>query len=113
MKNFTVTLEIEAPNKEAVERMLDGIPHGERIWDEEIKSEDDRYYEARIRYEENGRDGMEYYIFESKWSNEDEWGTEIEVPLLDYKDEKAVLVHFQALTRIREWQKLGIPFHFA
>ena len=67
--------------------------------------------EGRIRYfkgEFNANEKYdEWYIFEIKWRSEDEWGLEVAFPLVDDK------LHYTALTQIRKWQQLGIPFHFA
>ena len=70
--------------------------------------------EGRIRYEENWRDEGEYYIFEIKWSNEgeDAWGLDTAFKLLDYRDEPAAVISYRALTKIREWQNLGIDFYW-
>lgn len=112
MKNFTVTLQIEAPNKEAVEQMIDSMSHADRIWDDKIVDEDDPVLYGRIRYVENWNNLGEHYLFESKWSNEEDWGLDTAFRLLDYKDSKGEVLSYQALTKIREWQRLRIQFYF-
>ena len=61
---------------------------------------------GRIRYEEDWNGRGEYYIFENKWSNEEEWGLECAFPLVND------MVHYEALTLIRQWQRLGMEFYF-
>ena len=59
--------------------------------------------QCRIRYDENYRDtGKEYYVFETKWTTEEEWGLDTAFPV---KDD---MISYQALTRVRETMKLGI-----
>ena len=77
-------------------------------------------YEVRIRYDENWNGQGEYFVFEGKWTDEKEWGLDSAFKLLDYRDEngnvheqdKAAVLNYQALTKIRELQKIGIPFYF-
>ena len=112
-KFFTVTMEIAADSKDQVDKWIERMPHSDQIYDCKIVGEDDRHLEARIRYAENWCDDGEHYIFENKWSDEDDWGMEMAFKLMDYKEEKGVLLNYQALTLIRQWQNLHIPFHFA
>lgn len=72
-----------------------------------------RKLQGRIRYEENWNDWGEHYIFEIKWSDEDEWGLEVAYKLLDYKDHKGAVLNYEALTKVREWMRLGVDFYFA
>ena len=67
--------------------------------------------EGRIRYVKDWHGEGEHFIFENKWTNEgeNEWGLESAFPL--YGDEHE-LIHYTALTKIREWKKLGIDFYF-
>lgn len=60
------------------------------------------YMQARIRYDANWHNEGEHYVFEIKWSNEEEWGLEAAYPLIND------CIRYTALTRIREWMKLGI-----
>ena len=77
-------------------------------------------YEARIRYVEDWYGQGEHFVFEGKWTNEEEWGLDTAFKLLDYRDEnwnvhekdKAAVLSYQALTKIRELQKMKIPFYF-
>ena len=68
--------------------------------------------ECRIRYVENWNGQGEYFVFENKWTDEDEWGLDTAFKLLDYGEGKGNVISYQALTKIRELQKLGIPFRF-
>lgn len=109
MKYFEVKLEIQAENKDAIERMLDGMPHADRICEEEIIDPDEDRLEARIRYDEKftcGGETNEAYVFELKHTTEDEWGLDTAFVL---KDDR---LSYQALTKIRELGKMGIPFYF-
>ena len=68
--------------------------------------------EGRIYYAEDWNGHGEHYVFENKWTNEDEWGLECAFKLLDHNGEEGVLINYQALTLIRQWQRLGVDFHF-
>lgn len=70
------------------------------------------HLEVRIRYVEDWDGQGEYFVFENKWTNEDEWGLDTAFKLLDYNGKKGEVVSYQALTKIRELMKLGIPFRF-
>ena len=76
-----------------------------------------QYLEGRIRYEENYRNEGEYFLFETKWSDEEEWGLDTAFKLWpdDVYGGKGEfnMLHYTALTKIREWQKLNIKFYFA
>lgn len=67
---------------------------------------------GRIRYEEDWNGMGEHFIFENKWSDEDEWGLEVAFKLLDYNGKKGEVISYQALTKIREWKRLGVDFYF-
>ena len=69
-------------------------------------------YEVRIRYYEDWHGHGEHFVFERKGSDETEWGTDMAFKLLDYEDEKGVLLSYRALTKIRQLQELNIPFYF-
>lgn len=79
-----------------------------------------RKLQCRIRYEENWNERGEYFIFENKWTDEDSWGLDSAFPLLDYRGEdgtvleqdKGAVLHYTALTKIRELQNMGIEFYF-
>lgn len=111
-KYFEVKMEIHAPNKETVDRWIDGMPHAEEIYDCEITDPDEPHLEGRVRYVKDWKGNGEHYVFENKWSNEDEWGLEAAFKLRDSGEEKGVLLRYEALTQIREWMRLGIPFYF-
>lgn len=70
------------------------------------------HLECRIRYVEDWNGEGEHFVFENKWTNEDEWGLDTAFKLIDYKDLKGELVNYRALTKIRELMKLGIHFYF-
>lgn len=105
-KFFKVVMEIKADDEEALEQWLDRIPNGEMIWDCQVVDEDEPHLEARIRYVEDWNGDGEHYLFENRWTNENEWGLESAFPL---KDD---MIYYTALTKIREWKNLGIPFYF-
>ena len=63
--------------------------------------------EGRVRYDANYRGEGEYFIFEIKWTDEDEWGLETAYPCREDKIHWSVLAHF------RKWKDLGIDYHFA
>lgn len=68
--------------------------------------------EVRIRYVEDWNGDGEHFVFENKWTSEDEWGLDTAFKLLDYGNRKGEVVNYRALTKIRELMKLGIPFRF-
>ena len=117
MKTYTVTIELEAQNKNQIERWLDRMGESLMIYDTEIVSDDDRHYEERIRYDEDWNGQGEHFVFEGKWSDETEWGLDSAFQLFDYdKDgyhEGACLINYRALTKIRELKKMGIDFWFS
>lgn len=123
-KYFSVNLEIEAPNKEYVENMLERmcrplpVKDVTRIVDEEIKDPDEPKLECRIRYVENWGGQGEYFVFENKWTDETEWGLDSAFPCVSYENGELVcgkgdMLNYQALTKVRELMKLGIHFYFA
>ena len=107
MKEFEVKLTISAKNEDAIYKMLDGMPHADHIWDVEIIDPDAKRFEERIRYDENWCDKGEHFVFEGKYTDEDEWSLDMAFPVIDDN------VHYTALTKIRELMWLGTPFHFA
>lgn len=68
--------------------------------------------QGRIHYEENWNGWGEHFIFETKWTDEDEWGLDTAFKLLDYNGESGAVMSYQALTKVREWTRLGIDFYF-
>lgn len=106
MKDFEVKLTIEAESKEQIDKMLDRMPHADRIYACKIIDPDTPRYMERIRYDENWNGEGEHFVFEGKWSNEDEWGLVSAFPL------KNDMIHYTALTKIREMKSLGIDFYF-
>ena len=67
---------------------------------------------GRIHYDADWHGMGEYFIFETKWTNEEEWGLDTAFKLLDYNDEPGAVISYKALTKIREWTRLGIDFYF-
>ena len=63
--------------------------------------------EARIRYEEDWNGMGEHFVYELKRADEDEWGLDSAFKLIDDR------LSYQALTKIREYMRLGIDFHFS
>lgn len=117
-KYFTVTLSIKAPNKAYVENMLDRMPHADRIFDDDIVDDDEPRLECRIRYAENWNGQGEHFVFENKWTNEEEWGLDSAFPLVTVEDGDVIrgegeLIHYTALTKVRELMKLGVHFYFS
>lgn len=128
MKCYEVKLLLDAPNREAAERIVDkmcGLPmanaYGDGVFHSEIFcAEEDRRYEERIRYVEDWHGEGEHFVFEGKWSDEKEWGLDSAFKLLDYHDKdgnvppdgKGILLNYQALTKIRELKRMGVEFHF-
>jgi hypothetical protein len=108
-KLFEVKIEAFAKSKKQVEDWLEKlpVPNSIDIEDVEVVDEDERHLEARIRYDENYMNDGEHYVFENRWSDEEEWGMEMAFKLIDDR------LSYQALTKIREWKRLGIPFYFA
>lgn len=78
------------------------------------------YLECRIHYEEDWEGRGEYYVFETKWSDEKEWGLDTAFKLLDYRGEdgtvheqdKGAVISYQALTKIRELMRMGCKIRF-
>ena len=64
--------------------------------------------QLRIRYDENWNGKGEFYVFECRRSNEDEWGLDTAFKLMDKDDIKGILINYQALTKIRECMKNGV-----
>ena len=75
-----------------------------------------RKLQCRIKYMEKcpwfGKEEVEAFVFENKWSDEDEWGLDTAYRLYDSDYGKGELISYQALTKIRELQNLGIEFYF-
>ena len=118
MKGFEVKLTIEAESEEQIEKWIDRMPHADRIYDCEIVDPDKPHYMERIRYDENWSGEGEHFVFEGRWSNEKEWGLDSAFPIVnksDLKDDnekEKYLIHYTALTKIRELKNLGIDFYF-
>ena len=106
MKEFEVKLTISAPTEEAIHKMLDGMPNADRVWDVDIIDPDKIRFEERIRYVEDWYGKGEHFVFEGKYTNEDEWSLDTAYPV---KDDR---ISYMALTKIRELLWCGTPFHF-
>lgn len=66
--------------------------------------------QVRIRYEEKftlGGETYEAFIFESKTPDEKEYGLDTAFRLRDTETEKGALIHYTALTKIRDLMKWG------
>lgn len=68
---------------------------------------------GRISYVEDWNEHGEHYVFEWKFEDEESWSLECTFPLCEWKDGKAVcgsgdMIHYTALTKIREWMRIGI-----
>jgi len=69
--------------------------------------------ECRIRYVKDFHGWGEHFVFESKWTNEKEWGLDTAFKLLPDENGENNLLSYKALTKIRELQRLGIYYYFA
>lgn len=76
---------------------------------------------GRIRYDENFHGGGEHFVFEWKWNDEPNtaWSMECAFALLELSDGKlnvgkgnGELINYQALTKVREWLKMGMDIYF-
>ena len=119
MKAYEVTLNIEVQNQQELDRLLDKMyaPLTSKEFDKvgdpvSIKDMTERHFEERIRYVEDWHGEGEHFIFEGKQSDADAWGLDTAFKLFDLDGEKGILIHYQALTKIRELRKMGIPYHF-
>ena len=68
---------------------------------------------GRISYVENWHGEGEHFVFEYRWDDEDEWSFECVAPLCSWEDGKLMtgkgdFLSYTALTKLREWSKLGI-----
>lgn len=106
-KYYKVVMEIEAPDVETVDKMIDRIPRQDRILDCDIIDPDENRYECRIRYDEDWNGRGECFVFEGKWTDEDEWGLDTAYALIDDK------ISYEALTKIRELMRNGVHFYFS
>ena len=107
MKEYEVKLTISAPNEEAIHKMIDSMRNADSVWDVDIVDPDEKRFEERIRYDENYNGRGEYFVFEGKYTDEDEWGLDTAYGLNNDR------ISYQALTKIRELIKHGTPFRFA
>ena len=69
--------------------------------------------EYRIRYAQNYKGLEECYLFESKSSNSDNWTLDTAYGLQKDANGENTLISYEALTKIRELQQMGISFYFA
>ena len=68
---------------------------------------------GRISYVKNWHDEGEHYVFEWRYEDEDEWNFECAAPLCEWKDNELKtgsgdFIHYSALTKIRDWNHIGI-----
>ena len=106
MKEYEVRLVISAPSKKVIDRMIDGMPYSEQVWDVEVTDPDEKRFEERIRYVEDYEGMGEYFLFEGKYTDEDDWSLDTAYALENDR------LSYQALTKIRELMRCGTPFHF-
>lgn len=72
-----------------------------------------RRLEARICFVDDLENDGEGFVFENKWSDEDEWGMDTLFNLIPQDDDPSHdLISYQALTKIRELQNMGIDVRF-
>lgn len=67
--------------------------------------------QGRIRYVENWEldpKGGEWYLFEIFRKDTQDWGLDTAYPL----SKDGEMINYRALTHVRQWQNLGIDFHF-
>lgn len=62
---------------------------------------------GRISYVEDWHGEGEHYVFEWAFDGEDDWNFECAAPLHSFGEFKD-MIHYTALTKIREWNKIGI-----
>lgn len=72
--------------------------------------------ETRIYYDENWNGEGEHFVFETRREGED-WGLDSAFPLVSYENGELVcgkgdLINYTALTKIREYKKLGVKIYF-
>lgn len=68
---------------------------------------------GRITYVENWHGQGEHYVFEWRFEDDDEWNFECAAPLCEWKNGEIItghgeMIHYTALTKLREWAKIGI-----
>lgn len=73
--------------------------------------------EGRIRYVRDWYGDGEHFLFELRRRGESEWSLDAAFPLVSYVDGDPVtgegkLINFRALTKVREWMRMGIEFYF-
>ena len=62
-----------------------------------------KYLMGRVRWVENYADRLgEHFLYEIKWNDQDEWCLDAAVPIIND------LVHYTAVTILREWAKRGV-----
>ena len=75
--------------------------------------------ECRIRYDKDWNGQGEHFVFEDKWTDEDEWGLDSAFPVCEIKDGNlsvghgdGTLISYQALTKIRDLLRMGVSVRF-
>ncbi len=106
MKEFEVKLVISAKDENMIHDMLDSMPRADHIWDVDIIDPDAKRFEERIRYDKDWCGQGEHFVFEGKYTDEDEWSLDMAFPVVDDN------IHYTALTKVRELLWCGTPFHF-
>ena len=105
-RTFTVTMEIEAYSEEQVYGMMDRLLNDRRCLSFDIEDENERKYLERCRYEADWNGKGEHFIFEGRWTDDDDWGLDMAVPV------KNDMIHYTALTKIRELMRQDVEFFF-
>ena len=84
-----------------------------RISDEVLTGIADRRLVCRIRFVDDLENDGEGFVFENKWSDEEEWGMDTLFNLIPQDDDpNHDLISYQALTKIRELQRMGVDVRF-
>lgn len=125
LKEFETRLTIEAKDQKDADRILEKMystlnrTELDQVIDSGLEDLDKRHYVERIRYDKDWKGHGEYFVFEGKMSDEsdDQWGLDAAYKLFDLEvdgnTEKGVLIHYEALTKIRQLLDRRIDFWFS
>lgn len=111
MADFNVTISVEAPNKEAVEKWLERVPcpKGVDFWNYKVKAEEDERV-CRIRYDDGEESGKEQYVLEMYNGDTGNWGLMLAVPFVTSAEHPKAgkeFVHYTILTEAMKCIDLG------
>lgn len=104
---FNVSMQIIAPNEETVHNWLSATPGSRHMYDVNVQDDDAPRFITRIRYDEDYDGRGEAYVFECKWTHDNEWSLDCAYYLRDD------MISYEALTKIRELKRNGVEFTFA